>query len=578
MTARSRKGSKKKKKTPSECSIQPGTVGELKTLAGRAVLTTLSAATLTTLMTLKNLPGRSKIRQKARRITALEGIVTLEDLTKIGISHERGATPVVINPAIQVMDTMRRDVKPGSGVRMNVPVAGIDVHEATLTVAIAGSEGIVYNTEFTNDAKGIESLLRLLEHYGVNHAAMESTAEYWLKACWALQEHGVQILVANAQQTKATQGVKTDPKDARRIALAFRDGRLKPSIICTPEQQARRKLNRDAIKKSQQAAKVVSRLRAMYHVYDAAAWITELHDSERGQTILSNCILLHDLSSVENMLAEAYATGRGHIEDEDVLHSMAIELLGFMDRMRMNQKVVFRFAQNLKEFIFFREMAQHYRLELVQSVKDDVKFMDDLKLLLSCPSIGEDLALTLLVEIVDIHHFWSSKALVKWSGMACRVNQSGFKKRSTGHVYLGGNKWIRWAMFNAARIDYAQHTREGHPIGYFVSRLYKEAKKPYKVAVLAGGRKLLSYVFHVLSLKKPFEELYREVETARTEANKRRKLSSLNRLVKQAAVSDLLPAVVVSLKSHSKELAMVNKMYIDTLNQLLADTHFVDPP
>jgi len=42
------------------------------------------------------------------------------------------------------------------------------------------------------------------------------------------------VLVANPRQTKDTQGKKTDKLDARRIYIAHRDGRLKPSVI-SPE-------------------------------------------------------------------------------------------------------------------------------------------------------------------------------------------------------------------------------------------------------------------------------------------------------------------------------------------------------
>lgn len=568
MATRSKKTVNKKEKTSSKRPNKPCTVVPTGTLAGRAVLSRLSSATLTMLLGLKNLPGRSKIKNKAGRVSALEGIVTMEDLDAIGLANQDKNERVVVSPVVRALDVARRDIKPGNGVRLDVPVAGIDVHAGTLTVAIAGPEGIRHNTEFTNDAKGIESLVRLLTHHGVKHAAMESTAEYWMKACWALQDRGVQMLVANAQQTKATQGAKTDPKDARRIAISFRDGRLKPSIICTPEQQARRKLNRDAIKKSQQAAKVISRLRAFYHVHEAPDWVQELHDSQRGQSILTTSLEMRDVGSVEELLTVEYAKGNGMIDDPDELHAMAVGLWEFIERLRANPDNIFRFAEHLREFLFFRQMAKQYRVQLIKSVEGDTKFMEDLKLLLGCPSIGEDLALTILVELVDIHHFWSAKAFVKWSGMACRVNQSGFQKRSTGHIYKGGNKWIRWAMFNAAKIDFTQHAKDGHPIGHFVRRLYKEERKAYKVAVLAGGRKLLTYIFHVLSLKKNFDELYHEAEMHRVEANKKRKLQALNRLVKEARVSDLLPAVVVSLQHQCHELAAIDKEYVDTFKKL----------
>ncbi|MHA1436929.1 MAG: IS110 family transposase [Promethearchaeota archaeon] len=73
---------------------------------------------------------------------------------------------------------------------------------------------------------------------------MESTAEYWLKPFWTLTEVGIKVLVANALQTKTTQGKKTDKEDADRIAIAFRDGRLKPSVVCSPDQYSMRKLSR----------------------------------------------------------------------------------------------------------------------------------------------------------------------------------------------------------------------------------------------------------------------------------------------------------------------------------------------
>jgi hypothetical protein len=287
---------------------------------------------------------------------------------------------------------------------------------------------------------------------------------------------------------------------------------------------------------------------------------------------------MHDVKSVEDMLTEEYSRGPGMIDDLEQLRDMAVGMLGFLEHLRMIPDNIFRFVEHLREFMFFRQMAKQYRLQLVKSVEGDAKFMADLKLLLSCPSIGDDLALTLLVELVDIQHFWSVKAFVKWSGMACRVNQSGFQKRSTGHVYKGGNKWIRWAMFNAAKGDYAHHEQEGHPIGYFVRRLYKDEKKAYKVAVLAGGRKLLTYIFHVLSIKKPFDDLYREVERLRVEANKKRKLQLLNRLVKEANVSDLLPAVIASLQKQCKELAAIDKKYVESFSRLLGISRCDETP
>ena len=116
---------------------------------------------------------------------------------------------------------------------------------------------------------------------------MESTAEYWRKLYWALTDATIPALIANALQTKNTQGKKTDTYDALRIAVAHRDGRLKPSVCCTREQYALRKALRDAQKEQQEATKYANQMRSLEHLSNAPKWVKKLGKSNYGLILLS---------------------------------------------------------------------------------------------------------------------------------------------------------------------------------------------------------------------------------------------------------------------------------------------------
>jgi len=539
---------------------------------GRAVLETLKTADLYKLLVLKNLPGRSKIRKKTARVRVLAPLVTATDLAATGVTVPPPTLPprVAQRPA-GAANRGRRKCPPGRGTRYEVPVAGIDVHRDVLWVATATPRGLGEEMSFPNDAAGIAALLQFCRFHAVGHVALESTAEYWLKVCWALRDAGVGVLVANPQQTKATQGLKTDREDARRIALAFRDGRLKPSVPCTREQYERRKLVRAATKKTQHATAALNRLHALFHRFDAAGWITKLPGSQRGLRVLQRSLEVDDqgTGALEEVLAEEYSRGPHQVRDPDVLRGRAGELAEFTCRLRQSPEAALRYAHGLTEYVSFSQMATELRTQALASVARDPALVEALELVLSLPSVGENLALTILVEVVDVDHFARAKSLARWAGLAPRVNQSGHRKRRTGRITKAGNKATRRAAFIAAQADYAACGHPGHPIGEFVRRLYRDAGKPYKVAVVAGARKLLTYLFRVLSERRPFAEIYAEEVHESVEKNYARKKRDFRRHLKTLPLVDLLPPVVEALKSKCREFGEVEAAFVDQVVALL---------
>jgi transposase len=537
---------------------------------GRAALENLTTATLYKLLKLKNVPLRSKLRKKEDRIEVLRGTVSAGDLAKVGVKSGKIIDVPRVHPLAEKRDAARDIIHPGDGKRLDVPVAGIDVHSKYLWMAIATSIGIIWQGTFENTRVAIADMICKLKHHGVEHVAMESTAEYWLKACWALEEAGIQVLVANAKQVAATQGKKTDRLDARRLALAFRDGRLKPSILCTPEQFQMRKLNREATKKIQQATSAMTRAKRIMGHYDAPGWLEDVTGKVRARRILVRALMPGTRGHLLHIVTEEYAKYSGKITDPTILAGMAGELGDFLGRITGDSARI-NLKSHLEDYAHYQAGATEKQNALLAMIKKGEKMVKTLRLLVTLPCVSIVTALTFLVEIIDIRFFWRAESLVKWCGMAPRVNQSGVKKRKTGNIYKGGNKWVRAAAYNAASVDFRHSKHAGHPVGRFIARLYREKKKPFKKAVIAGGAKLLRYLYHVLALNKPFHDVYADEECEELRENRERKQRVLVREIENAELPALLKQVSIRLKKSYLCLDDAINEQIELLSTMMLD-------
>jgi hypothetical protein len=213
-----------------------------------------------------------------------------------------------------------------------------------------------------------------------------------------------------------------------------------------------------------------------------------------------------------------------------------------------------RFGQLIEDYVRCRRMAAQFRSRPLKVAMKDEQFKQNLKLLLTLPNVGINTALTILVEIVDIRYFWRSKSLVKWSGLAPRVNQSEHRKRKTGRIYKGGNKWLRRVAWLTAKNCYTHYKESEEPIGAFINRLYNHKHKHYFTAITAGARKLASYIYHVLDQQRPFEEIFELEHLKQLEKNRKRKLKALKRMLKERNVVEILPILANSLEEECYEL------------------------
>ncbi len=129
------------------------------------------------------------------------------------------------------------------------------------------------------------------------------------------------------------------------------------------------------------------------------------------------------------------------------------------------------------------------------------------RLLETLPGVGKILAVTIRYEIDDIERFISAQKLCSYAGLVPSTYSSGGKTYQ-GKITKQGNRWLRWAMIEAAQ----QATRIDPWLSEVYERIAKKGKKKARVAV---ARKLLEMVCRIWKEKRPYEKRYGAVALPR---------------------------------------------------------------
>jgi transposase len=118
------------------------------------------------------------------------------------------------------------------------------------------------------------------------------------------------------------------------------------------------------------------------------------------------------------------------------------------------------------------------------------------RLLSSIPGIGDILAVTIRYEIDNISRFVSSSKLCSYAGLVPSTYSSG-NRTFQGRITKQGNKWLRWALIEAAQRAplFDMWLRE------FYNRI---SKKGNKIARVAVARRLLEIIYRIWNEQKPY--------------------------------------------------------------------------
>ena len=315
--------------------------------------------------------------------------------------------------------------------------------------------------------------------------AVESTAQYHFKLVFEMVNNGIDILVANPQQTKTTQGKKTNKFDARRIAVAHRDSRLKPSLIPLVELFNLRKAVRYRYKIINEKTKIKQRVNQIFHQKDFK--YKKLLNSRQGMELLR----LASIRAVDDKILSAIKGIYSHLVKDEALID---KLKKFPDRLDEVESATFENDIIQLHFLSIIEKKQELTYYII--AKNNKKFRKQIGLLLTIPGVGTNTAVAIMAEIADVSYFPSPRKLVKWAGLAPKVYQSGHKKHITGKIHKGGNKYLRRAVVLACQNIYAKG-KKTNPIKKYMLKI-KERTDNYWKAICAGARKLLTIIWYML--------------------------------------------------------------------------------
>lgn len=113
---------------------------------------------------------------------------------------------------------------------INPNAAGIDIGGSFHVVAVPPDrcdEPVQTFKAFTGD---VHAMARWLADCKIKTIAMESTGVYWVPVYQILEEHGFNVVLSNARDTRAVPGRKTDVGDAQWIQRLHACGLLKASF------------------------------------------------------------------------------------------------------------------------------------------------------------------------------------------------------------------------------------------------------------------------------------------------------------------------------------------------------------
>lgn len=129
-----------------------------------------------------------------------------------------------------------------------------------------------------------------------------------------------------------------------------------------------------------------------------------------------------------------------------------------------------------------------------------VKANPDVNRLTTMPGIGVYSALLIASEIGDVHRFPNSMKLCSYAGIVPSLHQSARLLRR-GHITKEGNKLLRWIIIQCA---HRAVVSDPH-----LAKKYDKLKrkKGGNVAIVAIARKMLTYIYVMLTKRKEYTEI-----------------------------------------------------------------------
>lgn len=280
---------------------------------------------------------------------------------------------------------------------------GLDVHKKKASIAILSHDRLLYRDTVTIDRRHFEALVERLPGCDIR-AVYEAGPTGYRMLRW-LRELGVEAMMTAPSMVPIRPGafVKTDTRDALKLASALRAKMLEPIWDLTDEQYEDRELVRSRTQFVQARTRVCSQIRAklLFHGHETPekdnwtkAFLQWLESNPTGRPMIDTTL---------KSLVRLYRA----VSEEILALEREIRQLG----------------------------AAKYQIEL--------------DILTSIPGVGIITAMTVITEVGDIRRFGSAEKFSSYLGLVPGEHSSGEQTNKGGLPRLG-NAHIRQMLVQAS--------------------------------------------------------------------------------------------------------------------------------
>ena len=280
---------------------------------------------------------------------------------------------------------------------------GIDVHKKTYKICVISNKEILFQTTMRAEPKELEKTLKKYEGCNI-HTAYEAGFSGFVLHRF-LESKGVKSIVVNPSSIpeKKNDRVKTDRRDARKIATELSNGNLKGIYIPSEEEESRR---------------VLTRARS--------AMVSE-------RTALKNQVWM-------KLYQFGYVTG-----EQRGLSLKYIDAFLKKDELREELKTA------LECIVSLWKSTNEQILKLNKQIAEQSKKSKEVAILQSIPGVGALSGCILYNELGNMSQFSSEKKLFSYVGLTPSEDSSGEKVRR-GHITRQGRPMLRATLVQCAWI------------------------------------------------------------------------------------------------------------------------------
>ena len=383
---------------------------------------------------------------------------------------------------------------------------GIDVSKDKHDCFILSSEGVVLADVFTipNNLEGFNTLLDKIRACSAPQdsikVGLEATGHYSYNILGFLLDNGLATYVLNPLRTNlyrkslSLRKTKTDRVDARTIAaMLLSDTGLKPYTDTAYHNEELKSLTRYRFDKVKERAKLktsISRLVCILfpeleklvptlHMASVYALLSEFPGAKQ--------VAAAHLTRLKTLLADASNGRYGR--------TMAVEIRAAA-RCSVGSKMPAKSLELQHTIRLIRELdAEIEEIETaIQAIVDELHSP-----ITTIPGIGYRMGAVILAEVGDFSRFDSPDKLLAYAGMSPSTYQSGQLKNCYPHMEKRGSRYLRYALYNAAK--YVCHWDPA-----FAAYLAKKRSegKHYNVALSHAAKKLVRLIFALEKSRQPY--------------------------------------------------------------------------